>query len=58
MVIVGALEVVKDTTFIRLKVATRSILSVEEGNKIGKKDMSLCFFIKNEWHVVYLNPKN
>jgi hypothetical protein len=36
MVVVGALEVVRDTMSIHLKVATRSALSVEEGNKIGK----------------------
>ena len=58
MVVVRALEVVKDTMSIRLKVATRSTLSVEEGNTIGKNDVSLSFFIKNKWHVVYLNPKN
>jgi hypothetical protein len=48
MVVVGALEVVRDTMSIHLKVATRSALSVEEGNKIGKNDVSLYFFIKNE----------
>jgi len=58
MVVVGALEVVRDTMSIHLKVATRSALSVEEGNKIGKNDVSLYFFIKNEWHVINWNPKN
>jgi hypothetical protein len=48
MVVVGALEVVRDTMSIHLKVATRSVLSVKESNKIGKNNMSLYFFIKNE----------
>ena len=58
MVMVGVPEMVKNATSIRLDMATRSAFSAEEDNKTGTNDVSLNLFIKNEWHVICLNPKN
>lgn len=49
---------VDDAIFIRLNMVTRSAFLTQEDNKTGIDNMSLNLFIKIEWHVVYLNPKN
>ena len=33
-------------------------LSVKEDDKQGWNDVSFSLFIKNKWHIVYLNPRN
>jgi hypothetical protein len=48
IVVVGIPGVVKDVTFIQLKVATRSAFKTEKYNKTGTYGMSLSFFISNE----------
>jgi hypothetical protein len=55
-VVVRALEVVGDVTFIHLKLITRSTFSAEKDGKQRLDDMSLILFIKDECHVVQIKP--
>jgi hypothetical protein len=58
MVMVGALKIVEDATFMHLKVALQLAFLAEWDNKIEINDVSHGFFIKKMWHVICLNPKN
>jgi len=58
VVVVKVSKVVGNVTFIHVKIVIWLVFSAEEDNKTETNDMSLCSFIKNEWQVVYLNPKN
>jgi len=57
LVVVRASEMVEDTTFIRLKMASQSAFSTRKDSKIGTNNVSFNLFIKSEWHVIFLNPK-
>jgi hypothetical protein len=48
LVVVRAPEVVKDATFIHLKVASQSAFSTRKDSKIGINNVSLNLFIKSE----------
>jgi hypothetical protein len=48
LVVVRASEMVEDTTFIRLKMASQSAFSTRKDSKIGTNNVSFNLFIKSE----------